>query len=470
MTFARSRFRSRGAVALTVAAVLAFSSLFSVPAQAVDGDSKRPSHASDVIVGETLTAEVDLAAWDNNADLGYVWLRVPADWSTDGVKIEGATEKTYVVSEGDIGSHVRVAVYDGTYTSTSNATDLIWLNRTNAQAGPVTIADSAAIGETLTVDEGIWADGTVFTYQWVVSVDGMWTAISGATEDSFVVTEDLLGQRLSLAVTGTVPGSVRTFYSTNGTSAVTLPLLTAGTVTISGSPVVGSVLTATAGNDWPQGSTLSYSWGYSAGQSGGEIEGATGTTYTITDSMVGMTIVSRVTGTLDGFESSWANAFTETTVTAPQAPAAAAPVATSAELAAFLTAAGVETGTQVSAGLPAGELNPTQPYTATVDWFSGDSFVDVYAYSTPTLVGTFPVIDGKVQIVLSPAMLSSLAAGTHTLVITGQSSGAVQAVAFSISKTLAATGVNPMLPLGSAALLLLLGAALVIVRRRRALV
>ena len=145
-----------------------------------------------------------------------------------------------------------------------------------------------------------------------------------------------------------------------------------------------------------------------------------------------------------------------------------APVATSAELAAFLTAAGVETGTAASAGLPAGDLDATQPYTATVGWFSNDSFVDVCAYSTPVLVGTCPVANGQVQMVLSSAMPSALAAGSHTLVITGQSSGTVQAVAFNISKT--ATGVNPMLPLGSATLLLPLGAVLVIVRRRRALV
>ncbi|MDJ0377332.1 hypothetical protein [Cryobacterium sp. PH31-L1] len=467
MTSARVRFRNRGsAVALAVAAVLAFGTLLAAPAQALALDD-RPTHATDVIVGDMLTADVDLTAWDNNPDLTYVWVRIPADWS-DGVPIEGATEKTYKVTTADIGSYVRVGVSDNTHTSWSNATDQIWLDRTNAQAGPVTIAGNAAIGETLTVDEGTWADGTVFTYQWVVSVDGTWTAIPGATSDSFVVTDDLLGQRISLAVTGTFPGSVRTFYSTNGTSAVTLPLLTAGTVTISGSPVVGSVLTATAGNDWPEGATLAYSWGYSAGQSGGEIDGATGATYTITDSMAGMQIASLVTATREGFQPAFASAFTDT-VTAAQAPAAAAPVATSSELAAFLTGAGVVTGTAASAGLPADGLDVTKSYTATVDWAAADGFVDVYAYSTPTLVGTFPVVNGKVQAVLSPAMLALLASGSHTLVFTGQSSGAVQAVAFSISKTLAATGVDPIVPLGSAALLLLLGAALVIARRRRTL-
>jgi hypothetical protein len=134
-----------------------------------------------------------------------------------------------------------------------------------------------------------------------------------------------------------------------------------------------------------------------------------------------------------------------------------------------LAAQDVTVGTQESAGLAAGSLNPGQAHTATVDWLSADSFVDVYAYSTPVLVGTFPVVNGQVQIVLSSAMLSALAAGSHTLVIAGQSSGSVQAVAFSITKTLAATGVETIVPLGSAALLLMLGAALVIASRRRTL-
>lgn len=93
--------------------------------------------------------------------------------------------------------------------------------------------------------------------------------------------------------------------------------------------------------------------------------------------------------------------------------------------------------------------------------------MDVYAYSTPVLVGSFPVVDGVAQIILSPKVLGQLDAGAPTLVITGQSSGAVQAVSLSIVATLAETGSNAAAPITASALLLLLGGALVAVRRRR---
>lgn len=348
-------------------------------------------------------------------------------------------------------------------------------------SGPVTISGQTVVGETLTALEGTWDYGTEFTYQWFqVDSAGNTDTILGAQSASYDLTELDLGYAYAVGVSGTVgPEESGVTIDSEPTGVVTSAVVIVpelepvdnsnATAVISGTPVVGNVLTTTT-TGWPEGTVLTYEWGYNGGQFGGGIDGATSSTYTVTDEFVGLTIVSIVTGSLEGYEPSTVFSTTDALVTAPQVAAAAAPVADSTALAAYLAAQDVTVATQESAGLPAGSLNPGQAHTATVDWFSGDSFVDVYAYSTPTLVGTFPVIDGKVQIVLSPAMLSSLAAGTHTLVITGQSSGAVQAVAFSISKTLAATGVNPMLPLGSAALLLLLGAALVIVRRRRALV
>ncbi len=362
----------------------------------------------------------------------------------------------------------------------------------SAESGPVTIVGDPIIGQTLTVDEGTWDEGTTFAYEWRY---GSGNPIEGATSDSFAPTEAQRFYYIYVAVTGTLSGTSEMVASAS--VRVLRPLMATGTVSVSGSAVVGSVLTATAGNDWPEGATLSYSWEWSNGEWGDGIEGATGTTFVVPAAQVGRQIVGVIEASLDGFEPARAYASTAfvtaaptpvapvttpvTPVTAaptPVTPAsstpastAAAPVATSAELAAFLTAARVETRTAASAGLPATGLDVTKPYTATVDWAAADGFVDVYAYSTPTLVGTFPVVNGKVQVVLSSAMLALLASGSHTLVFTGQSSGAVSAVAFSIAAVaaapaLAATGVDPIVPLGSAALLFLLGAALVVVRRR----
>jgi uncharacterized repeat protein (TIGR02543 family) len=156
-----------------------------------------------------------------------------------------------------------------------------------------------------------------------------------------------------------------------------------------------------------------------------------------------------------------------TAVVVTPEPAAPAPVLTSDDPAGWLAENNVPVQDPDAAGLPAAGVDKTQEQTATMGWSGdlGDKFVDVYAYSTPLFVGTFPVVDGKVQIVLSPAMLSALADGTHTLVVTGQTSGAVQAVSFRIVDTLAATGFDRA-PLGSAGLLLLLAGAALLLRRR----
>ncbi|RNE67264.1 carboxypeptidase-like regulatory domain-containing protein [Cryobacterium tepidiphilum] len=244
-----------------------------------------------------------------------------------------------------------------------------------------------------------------------------------------------------------------------------LPELKAGTAKITGTAEVGQVLTGST-TGWPAGTKLSYQWGFNGGQFGGPIDGATGTTLKLTKDLVGMQIVFIVTGTNDGFAPTSASAFGPH-VAAAKKDAAAAPAGDSGGLAVYLEGRGVTAQSQTSAGLPAGDLNPGEDYEAELKWTATDSYVDVYLYSTPTLVGTFPVVNGAVQITLSAEVLSELEAGNHTLVVTGQSSGAVQAVALTVADMLAATGFNTGGPLAIAALLLLLGAALLVVRRRR---
>ncbi|WP_185740423.1 beta strand repeat-containing protein [Homoserinimonas aerilata] len=72
-------------------------------------------------------------------------------------------------------------------------------------------------------------------------------------------------------------------------------------------------------------------------------------------------------------------------------------------------------------------------FTASVPWSdaSGDQWVDVWAYSSPVFIGTFPVIDGVLQI--TGADLSALGAGDHHLVMVGQTSGTDQVAAISVA-------------------------------------
>lgn len=240
--------------------------------------------------------------------------------------------------------------------------------------------------------------------------------------------------------------------------------ITVGTVTISGTPKVGEVLTANVA-DWPDGTTFTYEWYYNGGQFGGAIEGETADTYTVESDYIGLWIGVVVTGHLDGNADDSVSALTEDVAYTDQKPAAPAPVADSSEVPAYLSGAGAIAHTPEETGLP-GSLDPEKGYTANVLWGTGDSFVDVYVYSAPVFLGTFPVVNGSVQIPIGATVLAGLAAGPHTLVAIGQSSGAVHGLAFQRAATLAATGAEatPFALVGGA--MLLGGIALVLYRRR----
>lgn len=97
--------------------------------------------------------------------------------------------------------------------------------------------------------------------------------------------------------------TVRTENFAFAGAEVTVPPVVTGsaTVTVSGSPVVGGTLTGAISNDtFPAGTTLSYQWGYSGGEYGGEIDGADAATYSPTADMVGMQVSLIVTATHEG--------------------------------------------------------------------------------------------------------------------------------------------------------------------------
>jgi len=245
------------------------------------------------------------------------------------------------------------------------------------------------------------------------------------------------------------------------------PSLTGAAVTYTGDLVVGSTLTGSVVTPFAEpGVDVSVTWGQGRGESGGEIEGATGNTLLLTEDMVGSTISFVATGTKDGYSPTSVSYFTKDLVTAPKKAAAPAPVANSSDLSAYLEAHFAPPVGADVVGLPLAGLNPGKDYTANVAWYSGDSFVDVYAYSTATYIGTFAVVDGAVQVDLTSDQLTALGAGAHTLVAVGQSSGGVNSAGFTVTAVLASTGFDPMVPMGAAAALLVLGGGLMVLRRR----
>jgi hypothetical protein len=251
---------------------------------------------------------------------------------------------------------------------------------------------------------------------------------------------------------------------------IVLRTMMLGTLDAVGDPVVGNTLTVVP-RDWPDGATFSYLWFHVKTDAMGTVQGgvlddATGSTYTVTPEFIGHQLVVIALVEHPGYAQSAALAGWPGAISAPKQAPAPPPVADSDELGSYLVGTGSTPLAQTKAGLPAGSLNPGRDYTAELVWESPDSFVDVYAYSTPQFVGTFEVVDGVVRITLSSDILSALGGGTHTLVVLGQSSGDVSSVRVHVAAVLAETGADPSSALVAATMLVLLGGAVLAVARR----
>lgn len=248
------------------------------------------------------------------------------------------------------------------------------------------------------------------------------------------------------------------------------PVVPLGDLETRGSPVVGKTLELVPSN-WIAGTSFTYMWAWGrisdSEISVGLLDDADGNSYTVTPEHIGAFVVVVVLAENPGYDPLITGAMWEEPISAPRKAPAPAPVADSDGLGAFLVSHGSTPRPQTAAGLPSGSLNPQQDYTAVISWDGPDSFVDVYGYSTPVFVGTFPVVDGSVAVELDAATLTELGGGAHTLVLLGQSSGDVGSLRLDIAAMLAATGAAPAPALGAGALLTVFGVAGIAFGRRR---
>ncbi|MBU2075746.1 MAG: Ig-like domain repeat protein [Actinobacteria bacterium] len=159
----------------------------------------KPAITGDAVVGGSLAASE--GTWSTDGlTFAYQWLR-------DGEPIEGATATQYAPVVADLGKAVSVKVTATKSGSTPGT----------ATSDPVTVEKGAApqnsakpaitgtpeLGETLTVSDGEWdLEDLSFGYQWLR--DG--EAIEGATEATYVVTEDDLGTELAAEVAASKDG------------------------------------------------------------------------------------------------------------------------------------------------------------------------------------------------------------------------------------------------------------------------
>lgn len=243
------------------------------------------------ITGTPQTGQIlslSVGTWDTGVSLSYQWRR-------NGVAISGATGLTYVVVAGDVSQAITVTVtgIKSGFVSASRTSAAVTVTAAQflAAAVPV-ISGTAALDQTLTATAGTWTPIASLAYQWMA--DGV--NISGATSSTLYLGSAQVGKKISVLVTGSRSG-----YSTISRTSLETAVVTAGSFTsqptpvLSGTAMVGKVLTATAGS-WDSGTTLAYQWmrGSTA------ISGAVSTTYSLVSADLGATITVRVTATKAG--------------------------------------------------------------------------------------------------------------------------------------------------------------------------
>ncbi|WP_456697994.1 CHAP domain-containing protein [Aeromicrobium sp. P5_D10] len=219
-------------------------------------------------------------------------------WFADGSTIKGAQSATFTPGPEYAGKGLSVRI---TSIRPGYMTHVARTPRTVAvAAGSLTntvqpaVSGVAAVGSRLTTTPGTWSKpGLAFSYQWRAS--GM--PIAGATGASYDIAPNLLGKTIDVVVTASRSGYVTTTSTSRASKAVVTGTFSSRTSpAVSGTPRVGSRLTASTGV-WSPAGTYSFQWYAGATP----IAGATGQTYVPTRQDLGDRIQVGVTARRDGF-------------------------------------------------------------------------------------------------------------------------------------------------------------------------
>ncbi|MBK9021013.1 MAG: hypothetical protein IPL72_13890 [Sulfuritalea sp.] len=252
------------------------------------------------IQGETLIASNTLADADGIGAIDYQW-QSSADAGATWVDIAGAATGSLTLGEMEVGSVVRVvASYTDDHGTTesvaSDASTMVEIFN-SPPTGTVSIVGIAAQNQTLGVINNL-ADAEGLgpaTYQWSSSIDGMvWSAIDGATADSFTLGESQVGRRLRVVasyIDGI--GKVESVASSATDTTMNVNDAPSGIVVVDGAATQGQVLTATNNLDDADGlGGIGYQWQSSAdaGMTWNPIAGATTSAFELTEAQVGQSV------------------------------------------------------------------------------------------------------------------------------------------------------------------------------------
>jgi hypothetical protein len=201
--------RTLAGVALTLFLILPAGS--SATARTAPSNTKEPRVTGTAIEGRTLTAQRGNWAGSTPITYKYQWLRCDSS-ATNCVDVANATNTTYLLGNGDVGTRMRIRVTAtnaaGSANATSNATSVI---RAAAATGgprntaPPTISGNAAAEETLHTTTGSWAGAQPITFslQWLRCDAGGNNCVTlpGATDDAYTLRDGDIGHTLRVRVT-----------------------------------------------------------------------------------------------------------------------------------------------------------------------------------------------------------------------------------------------------------------------------
>ena len=273
-------------------------------------------------VEESQTLSTSTGEWAGTEPLSYAYQwQLCNSAGEDCTNIVGATSSTYSLTASDLGDTLRVIVTTKNSVGSTEATSQV----SPAVIGPPAntslpaISGTARDGQAFSASTGTWSGypAPAYAYQWQScnSVGEKCANISGATGSTYTLGHSDVGTTLRVTVTAT--NSAGSVQATSNASAVVAALAPSNTKppSISGEAREGQTLSATTG-EWTGTPLLTYRYQWqdcdSLGESCLNITGATGSTYTLHASDVGLTV--RVVVTAENTAGSAQNASAATTV------------------------------------------------------------------------------------------------------------------------------------------------------------
>jgi hypothetical protein len=278
--------------------------------QVAPSNTEPPTITGTPVKDGTLVAGTGTWSGTTPISFAFEWLRCNTSGS-DCDEIAGATDTTYELVQADVGHRIRVSVTasnaDGSSSALSDATATVTAVTGPANAGEPAITGTPSIGQRLTTTNGDWEGATPITYayQWVrCGTDGglpdgsNCSTISGATGNSYVLTQQDVGFRIRVRVTATNSvGSTTVASNPTGTVQGQGPVNTSAP-RVTGTWVEGQTVTVSPGT-WTGSAPITFTYRWlrcnSAGGNCGTIGGATTTRYRLTSSDVGRRIRVDVT-------------------------------------------------------------------------------------------------------------------------------------------------------------------------------